>query len=171
MKKLTLLITVIFTLFMFIGNLNATTVEPTIPVPDGYTLISHSGLYSSQNIDFNSFSWAKGSAAYSHQLNIIKTEDGNNFYLDLRVTPTSGEQYNFLSKDKPVQFQTYQHENGGYFWLIEDIGLDSNVNQNTIDYNDLWAKVDVVATPVPAAVWLFGSGLVGLVGLRRRMNK
>jgi len=27
---------------------------------------------------------------------------------------------------------------------------------------------DVSAVPVPAAVWLFGSGLMGLVGLDRR---
>jgi len=27
---------------------------------------------------------------------------------------------------------------------------------------------DVSAVPVPAAVWLFGSGLVGLVGIARR---
>ena len=27
------------------------------------------------------------------------------------------------------------------------------------------------AVPIPAAVWLLGSGLVGLVALRRRMRK
>ena len=29
-------------------------------------------------------------------------------------------------------------------------------------------NVDVTATPIPAAAWLLGSGLVGLVGIRRR---
>ena len=28
--------------------------------------------------------------------------------------------------------------------------------------------VDISAVPVPAAVWLFGSGLVGLIGVARR---
>ena len=33
-----------------------------------------------------------------------------------------------------------------------------------------WAVADgdIGAVPVPAAVWLFGSGLIGLVGLARR---
>lgn len=30
--------------------------------------------------------------------------------------------------------------------------------------------VDIQAVPVPAAVWLFGSGLIGLVGVARRKN-
>ena len=30
--------------------------------------------------------------------------------------------------------------------------------------------VDVPAVPVPAAVWLFGSGLIGLVGIARRKS-
>jgi hypothetical protein len=29
-------------------------------------------------------------------------------------------------------------------------------------------RMDVQVVPVPAAVWLFGSGLIGLVGLARR---
>ena len=33
------------------------------------------------------------------------------------------------------------------------------------------APVAVAPVPVPAAVWLFGSGLLGLVGLARRKKK
>lgn len=29
-------------------------------------------------------------------------------------------------------------------------------------------NMDLTAVPVPAAVWLFGSGLIGLVGVARR---
>jgi hypothetical protein len=32
------------------------------------------------------------------------------------------------------------------------------------------AAVDLTAVPVPAAVWLFGSGLLGLVGVARRKS-
>ena len=35
---------------------------------------------------------------------------------------------------------------------------------------DHWSYV-ATATPIPGAVWLFGSGLVGLVGLRRKAQK
>lgn len=31
-----------------------------------------------------------------------------------------------------------------------------------------WTTVSLTAVPVPAAVWLFGSGLLGLVGIARR---
>ncbi len=41
------------------------------------------------------------------------------------------------------------------------------INKNNDAYLDA-AYLDVVAVPVPAAVWLFGSGLIGLIGLARR---
>jgi hypothetical protein len=31
-----------------------------------------------------------------------------------------------------------------------------------------WDDVSLTAVPVPAAVWLFGSGLIGLIGIARR---
>lgn len=48
--------------------------------------------------------------------------------------------------------------NGGYlkYGAIDDIRFNSS---------------KIIPTPVPAAVWLFGSGLVGLVGLRRKNKK
>ncbi|MGD9732680.1 MAG: VPLPA-CTERM sorting domain-containing protein [Desulfamplus sp.] len=174
MKKLTLFITVISVcLFIYIGNAVAAS-EPKIPVPDGYTLLKEStGLYSSTNINFSSFKWEKGSAAYIHQL--IINNDGDKFYLQLNVDKDGSDpfssNYTFTSKDNTIQFQTYVNaETGGYFWLIEDIKVTSSDK----DYNDLWARIDTkntTPTPVPAAVWLFGSGLVGLVGLRRHNRK
>ncbi len=38
----------------------------------------------------------------------------------------------------------------------------------TYPYYGSWLVKDVPAVPVPAAVWLFGSGLLGLVGVARR---
>jgi len=32
------------------------------------------------------------------------------------------------------------------------------------------SSMAISSVPVPAAIWLFGSGLIGLVGIRRRMN-
>ena len=39
------------------------------------------------------------------------------------------------------------------------------------DVNYFGAQVNVNAVPVPAAVWLFGSGLIGLVGIARRKTQ
>ena len=172
MKKLTLLVTVIFTVFMFLGNASAA--ESPIPVPAGYTLLTpDNGLYSSKNIDFSTFKWAKGTAAYIHEL-ITLEYDNNNFYLQLNVEtdgkPPFDSDYTFTSKDNPIQFKTYTNQTtGGYFWLMED----KKVSNSDKDYNDLWASIEqkTTPTPVPAAVWLFGSGLVGLVGLRRKNKK
>lgn len=45
---------------------------------------------------------------------------------------------------------------------------DSSYNLVNASYNN--ASVDISAVPVPAAVWLFGSGLVGLAGIARRRS-
>ena len=36
------------------------------------------------------------------------------------------------------------------------------------DFNDIVVEVNVAPVPIPAAVWLFGSGLLGLIGIARR---
>lgn len=33
------------------------------------------------------------------------------------------------------------------------------------------AYLNVTSVPVPAAVWLFGSGLIGLIGLRGKLTR
>ena len=36
------------------------------------------------------------------------------------------------------------------------------------DFNDVVVEASVAPVPIPAAVWLFGSGLLGLIGIARR---
>ncbi len=43
---------------------------------------------------------------------------------------------------------------GAYLWL-----------------DDLHIATESIAVPIPSAVWLLGSGLIGLVGIRRKRNK
>jgi len=53
--------------------------------------------------------------------------------------------------------------------VTEKIGyVDNNdlaIISSTTNY------VTITATPVPAAIWLLGSGLLGLVGIRRKLIK
>jgi len=47
----------------------------------------------------------------------------------------------------------------------------SNINTNTTNpYQFYIETMDVTAVPVPAAAWLFASGLLGLVGIARRKS-
>ncbi len=59
--------------------------------------------------------------------------------------------------------------------LLNALGIDPNIQFNFAGFsiktaNDVVISTDITntAVPVPAAVWLFGSGLLGLVGVARR---
>ena len=62
-------------------------------------------------------------------------------------------------------------------WTIDNLQVGEIVYSSVISYSDLGVYAsslvtgqgaDVAPVPVPAAVWLFGSGLIGLVSLRRK---
>jgi hypothetical protein len=46
----------------------------------------------------------------------------------------------------------------------------SLMNDGTASTQILANQATVTPTPIPAAAWLFGSGLMGLIGLRRKVN-
>jgi hypothetical protein len=69
---------------------------------------------------------------------------------------------------KPTSFNSYSA-------LIDDATSFASVTVRTtltgdgLQFDRLrFGLVDFTPVPVPAAVWLFGSGLVGLAGLARR---
>ena len=51
---------------------------------------------------------------------------------------------------------------------IGELTFDDAGNLYTIDNVDNLSIIKLSAVPVPAAVWLFGTGLIGLIGLARR---
>jgi hypothetical protein len=61
---------------------------------------------------------------------------------------------------------------GGTSWHMDDgnasIIPSGNAVALTYTVGEQVLTVDVAVVPVPAAVWLFGSGLLGLVGIARR---
>jgi hypothetical protein len=68
---------------------------------------------------------------------------------------------------------------GGFWGFISDspfasVKLQGATGSNQQNYqldNMVYSPVSVsasVSTPIPAAVWLFGSGLIGLIGITRR---
>lgn len=47
---------------------------------------------------------------------------------------------------------------------------ESYLGQRSTEFVQVAGTLATSATPIPAAIWLLGSGLVGLVGIRRRTN-
>jgi len=88
----------------------------------------------------------------------------------------TGDGKAFLSNDTthlPVEWGTYTLDILIDDTLIGDtlqfgfIATATNYNGSAVFYDNIsFERVEVI--PVPAAVWLFGSGLVGLVGVARR---
>ena len=48
---------------------------------------------------------------------------------------------------------------------------DNALGTGDADYDDMLVRAEFSAVPVPAAVWLFGSGLLGLIGIARRRKQ
>jgi hypothetical protein len=79
-------------------------------------------------------------------------------------------QHGTFYSDPSLNSDGYDHfavfaENGVYYLAIEDQNYNARSEWWDQDHNDLVIKA--TATPIPGAVWLLGSGLVGLVGVRR----
>jgi hypothetical protein len=95
----------------------------------------------------------------------FQTPDGIFYTQSSLNTVVSG----FSSDAGKQQFALFEGANG--YWLgMEDTplsGTGSNISDK--DYNDM--VVTIRPVPIPAAVWLLGSGLLGLAGIRRRFRK
>ena len=80
--------------------------------------------------------------------------------------------YSSLSNDVSFQLGTTVNTGGPYVGSPFSFTLNRYVaylNSNEFSHTDEYMVIQEVSSiPVPAAVWLFGSGLLGLVGLVRR---
>lgn len=79
----------------------------------------------------------------------------------------------FTTVDAPL----YQLAINGNIRFLHNAYGTSSVNQlvfpgqiDTVSDYLVGANIDVTPTPVPAAAWLLGSGLLGLVGIRRKKS-
>ena len=59
--------------------------------------------------------------------------------------------------------------NNGSLWLHQDLIPKNVITSPGTFYGTVgYTQWSLTAVPIPAAVWLFGSGLIGLIGLARR---
>jgi hypothetical protein len=77
----------------------------------------------------------------------------------LTVRPSDGTIFGTLCCSNEIVYR----DNGSTLWrFLDSTGISSDT------YADLAFAPEAIPTPVPASVWLFGSGLAALLGLRRR---
>jgi hypothetical protein len=116
--------------------------------------------FSSMNISFLDAAGTAALLSYSpdstadDDLNFLYFENGSLTDFDRYSTPGPG------SAEDTADY--YMFGGDGYFYL-EDFDSEDTVLQGS--WNIL---PPTTVVPVPAAVWLFGSGLLGLVGIARR---
>jgi len=81
--------------------------------------------------------------------------------------------YNFRRFDYwlGLDYAIIGSDGGDHAWHI-DMHSGRQLSDNKLDYKNVLAVIegDISAVPVPAAVWLFGSGLLGLVAVSRRKS-
>ena len=100
--------------------------------------------------------------------------DINFTYLSATKAFTNGESQTYLITDSsgPISasdFTNYYSSTGGGTgnWLAA-VHVQ---NTSSGGSGSGWVgAVNVNPVPIPGAVWLFGSGLAGLIGLRRKLN-
>lgn len=85
---------------------------------------------------------------------------GSGINIDSGTTPLNGTVSTMADPSVP-----FLHDAGG---TITSLGMIFSFDLSTGDTIDFNALLDITPVPVPAAAWLFGSGLFGLVGLARR---
>ena len=96
-------------------------------------------------------------------------------------TPTTVDEYSTTLPFTNLQFNNvtylrdafYDMADGGTYAQVNfgSFSLTDGVNGSQTVIGGFGANMDAVPTPIPAAAYLLGSGLLGLVGIRRRNNK
>ncbi len=100
-------------------------------------------------------------------INIFSSNDGNNWsFVNSLIIPAN-----------PANNVDLWSTSAHGFLSLTNLGINNNFVRVQAIANSPWIFIDEVkfssnqnttATPVPAAVWLFGSGLAGLIAIRRR---
>jgi hypothetical protein len=95
-------------------------------------------------------------------------------------TPSRGGEFDDFASVTAAEAPSYQFTvDGNIAFLSNAYGRTNNIN-NMLVFPDqvdgvstylVGANIDVTPVPLPAAAWLFGPGLVALVGARRRLGR
>lgn len=131
------------------------------------TILDTTNAYYGPDINFETFEFRAGDLSSALQLGFVY---GATFLYDTNnVTLTA-------SVRDPVTFEFVEHIYTGSNFSVNLLDLDpngfngfTNTENFTVDTLNI-SVTGVSAVPVPAAVWLFGSGLIGLFGFARKKS-
>lgn len=120
-------------------------------------------------------------AKYGDPLNFGAVNEGDELIFKLNTNIAKRNTYSLYSEP---EMNTYRRDNGmnhlySSFYTGDDIipkgvyvgfeDLLSTHRKNDYDYDDeQFVFTNTAVTPIPAAIWLFGSGIAGLIGLGKR---
>lgn len=175
-KTTTLAVSILF----FSGCVNATTyyVDRTIGEGDVNGYIETDGTLGT--IDFSNF------VDYHLEITGSNFSSASTGIIDISTSPSYLEGSSMSATAEDLLFDTtgsgfilWMTDNYTHFWCIEVDGCNTGFASESLGYTDIdlantvvqsaeFAFASVTAVPVPAAVWLFGSGLIGLVSVARR---
>lgn len=171
-------------ILLSVYNTMAWTIDLSNTENDPYSLDLNILLDDGETIEITTYQVnvtpADGFVSVTHTVPIgmFSMEDPTNE--DVKIGDWVGAAFTPITLDTDYTFGTvtYDYEiTAGLdvFWGYEDGSFGIVVNNVDISGEDLFAAgnlsyngVVASAVPVPAAAWLLGSGLLGLVGLRRR---
>jgi hypothetical protein len=80
----------------------------------------------------------------------------------------TGQSYTTLSEDSTLGYIVEKPERNHMPWLSDHF---TDTGRPTGRFHRPPHCPPVTPTPIPAAAWLLGTGLVGLFGIRRRLQK
>jgi len=125
------------------------------------------------------FAISNGQSQVTIEFDFYRIDSWDNEYFDVVVNSEIivHDMYHQFGGDTNIDGGLYNDEIIHYSLLLDVnasnllLTFDTNLNQGRTD--ESWGIDNLVITqttvvPVPAAVWLFGSGLIGIVGFARR---
>lgn len=97
---------------------------------------------------------------------------GNLYGMKFSSSNSTSLSFSFNTTHSPVWGDFYAKDGGVFAWNSGFLAADPTSAPSDSSIHDKILRPDgLTAVPIPAAIWLFGAGLVGLVGVRRKFKK
>jgi hypothetical protein len=149
-------------------------------------VFSRTGSNASDGKFFLDLTGYHDSSPYGGVSQTVNLVGGNSYRLSLdlgtsqTISVSAGPISVLVTAGNVSQSFTYDPPTGNLVNIWQTFGLDFTANSNSTTVSIIGTmgnkyigldNVSMVPTPIPGAAWLLGTGLVGLVGLKRRFQR